>query len=256
LKHNIVTVIALTTLVISSVVFLETEFLWLVLGLITILYLALTAYGSYQIQANYFINSINRGKKKSVALTFDDGPHPEFTPRILDILKEKNVTATFFVIGKNAEKYPDLLRRIDEEGHIIANHSFSHHYLIALFSTTRLTKDLVRCGEVVSQVLGKTPAFFRPPFGVTNPRYGRAVRNNNLVSIGWSLRSMDTRARSKYSLIDTVISKLKKGDIVLLHDRLEVTAEALPDIIEHIHTKRLVIEPLSVVINKDPYVKS
>jgi peptidoglycan/xylan/chitin deacetylase (PgdA/CDA1 family) len=256
LKHNIVTVIALTTLVLCSVIFLETDFLWLVLGAITFLYLALTAYGSSQIQANYFINSVNKGKRKSVALTFDDGPDPEFTPRILDILSEKNVKATFFVIGKKAEKYPDLLRRIDDEGHIIANHSYSHHYLIAFFSTSRLTKDLQRCGEVVSQVLGKTPAFFRPPFGVTNPRYGTAIRENGLNSIGWSLRSLDTRAASKYALIDAVISKLKKGDIVLLHDRLAVTTEALPDIIEHIHTKRLVIEPLSVVINKDPYVKS
>lgn len=255
MKHNIVTVIALTTLVLCSVIFLETDFLWFVLGAITILYIATTAYGSYQIQANYFISSINKGKRKSVALTFDDGPDPEFTPRILDILSEKNVKATFFVIGKKAEKHPDLIRRIDEEGHTIANHSYSHHYLIALFSPSRLHRDLQKCNETVIGILGKTPAYFRPPFGVTNPFYGTAVKQNGLNSIGWSLRSMDTRAKSKYALIDTVISKLKKGDIVLLHDRLAVTAEALPDIIEHINTKKLAIEPLSVVISKNAYVE-
>lgn len=233
---------------------METEFLWFVLGAIALLYIAITAYGSYQIQANYFISSVNKGKKKSIALTFDDGPDPDFTPRILDILEEKDIKATFFVIGKKAEKYPDLLRRIHEEGHTIGNHSYSHHYLIALFSTARLTKDLERCNAFIDQTIGKRPAYFRPPFGVTNPRYSAAINNCRLSSIGWSLRSMDTRKASKYALIETVISKLKKGDIILLHDRLAVTAEALPDIIEHIHTKKMTIEPLSVVINKEAYV--
>jgi len=254
LKHNIVTFTAITIAVLCSVIFLETDFLWIVMLIILVAYLGVTAYGSYQIQANYFIKSINYGKKKSIALTFDDGPDPKTTPQILEILKEKNVKATFFVIGKKAEKYPELLRRIDEEGHIIANHSYSHNYLIAFFSTSRLIKDLRRCNEIVFETLGKTPAFFRPPFGVTNPRYSKALKTNGLQSIGWSLRSMDTKARSKYKLIDTVISKLKRGDIVLLHDSLSVTADALEDIIEHIATKRIDIEPLSKVINKEPYV--
>lgn len=254
MKHNIVTFTAITIAVLSSVIFLETDFIWVVMLIILVIYLSITAYGSYQIQANYFIKSINSGKKKSIALTFDDGPDPKTTPKILDILKEKNIKATFFVIGKKAEKYPDLLRRIDEEGHIIANHSYSHNYLIAFFSTSRLIKDLRRCNETVFETLGKTPAFFRPPFGVTNPRYRKALKTTGLQSVGWSLRSMDTRATSKYKLIDTVISKLKRGDIVLLHDNLTVTAAALEDIIEHIVTKRIDIEPLSKVINKEPYV--
>lgn len=254
MKHNIVTILTLTTLVICSVIFLETEFLWFVLGGIVLLYLAITAYGSYQIQAGYFVSSVCKGKKKSVALTFDDGPDPEFTPRILDILSEKQVKATFFVIGKKVEKYPELVRRMHDEGHIVANHSYSHHYLIALFSTARLTRDLKRCNDVISQTIDRTPAFFRPPFGVTNPRYAAAIKGNRLSSIGWSLRSLDTRAASKYALIDAVISKLKRGDIILLHDRLAVTTEALPDIIAHIQTKRMVIAPLSAVINKEAYV--
>lgn len=255
MKHNIITVLTLTTLVLCGVIFLETDFLWFVLGTILFIYLGVTAYGSYQIQANYFINSVNRGKKKSIALTFDDGPDPEFTPKILDILSDKNVKATFFVIGKKAEKYPDLIRRIADEGHTLANHSYSHHYLIAFFSTSRLAADLKKCNDVLTGLLGKTPVFFRPPFGVTNPFYSSAIKQNGLISVGWSLRSMDTRAQSKYALIDAVISKLKKGDIVLLHDRLSVTAEALPDIIEHINTKKFAIEALSAVINKDAYVK-
>ncbi|TDE10279.1 polysaccharide deacetylase family protein [Dyadobacter psychrotolerans] len=255
MKHNIVTFIALTTIVVSSVIFMETDFMWIVMGALGLLYLGITAYGSYQIQTNYFFTSIHKGKKKAVALTFDDGPDPEFTPQILDILKEKKVKATFFVIGKKAEKYPELLRRIDEEGHTIANHSYSHHVLIAFFSTARLTNDLARCNEVITAAIGKTPTLFRPPFGVTNPRYPKALRENGLDSIGWSLRSMDTQARNKYRLIDNIISKLRRSDIILLHDRLAVTTHALEDIIEHINSRRLGIEPLPAIINKDAYVK-
>ena len=253
LKHNIVTFVSITVIVLCSVIFMETDYMWFVILAIFLLYLGITAYGSYQIQANYFIKSINKGKK-SVALTFDDGPDPKTTPRILEILREKNVKATFFVIGKKAEKHPDLLRRIDEDGHIIANHSYSHHYLIAFFSTARLTKDLDRCNDFILQTIGKEPAFFRPPFGVTNPLYNNALIKTGLQSIGWSLRSMDTRAKSKYDLIEKVISNLKRGDIVLLHDHLSVTADALEDIIEHINNKKIDIEPLSRVINKKPYV--
>jgi peptidoglycan/xylan/chitin deacetylase (PgdA/CDA1 family) len=255
LKHNITTFITITAVALSSIIFWETGFVWYVILGMVFIYLLVTGYGSYQIRANYFINSINKGKSKAVALTFDDGPDPEYTPRILNILREKNVKATFFVIGKKAEKYPELLRQMETDGHIIANHSYSHHYLIALFSTFRLKKDLARCTEVISSVTGKTPLFFRPPFGVTNPRYKAALKENGLQSIGWSLRSMDTTADNKYQLIDSVISQLKRSDIVLLHDRLAVTAEALEDIIEHISNKRLTIEPLSKVINKEPYAK-
>ena len=221
---------------------------------IGLIYLLFIAYASSAIQANYFIKSINAGKKKSIALTFDDGPDPEFTPRILRVLDEKNISATFFVIGKKAEKYPGLLQQIIDEGHEIANHSYSHNPMIAFFTTSRLTEDLARCNEIIHKTIGKTPAFFRPPFGVTNPRYATALRDNNLTSIGWSLRSMDTRTRNKSRLIDRIISKLKQGDIILFHDHLAVTADALGEIIEQIIDRDIIIQPLSKVINKEPYV--
>jgi len=254
LKHNILTAVFLTAFVLSSVIFWETGYGWIVLSAIAGIYFLITAYGAFKIQANYFVKSINSGAKKSVALTFDDGPDPEFTPRILDILREKNVDATFFVIGKKAEKYPELLRQIIDEGHEIGNHSYSHHYLIAFFSTLKLVKDLSRCNEIIFQAIGNTPRFFRPPFGVTNPRYPAALKENNLLSIGWSLRSLDTRTNNKNRLVKKVISNLKTGDIVLLHDNLAVTAHALDEIIEQIIDLGIIIQPLSKVINKPPYV--
>lgn len=255
MKHNIVTALTAIALVLCGFAFWETGYVEVILGIIAVIYLISTTYGSFQIKANYFVKSIHKGKKKSVALTFDDGPHPVNTPRILEILKEKNVKATFFLIGKNAEKYPDLVTRIDQEGHIVANHSYSHHYLIAFFSTDRLRRDLKRCNEIIFGILGKSPKFFRPPFGVTNPRYAAVLKQSGLQSIGWSLRSFDTRAKNKYQFIEQVISKLQKRDIILLHDNLSVTADALEDLIEHCRSKHIDIQPLSLIINTEPYEK-
>lgn len=255
MKHNIVTFISLTAFVLSIVIFWETGYVKFVLIGIAVLYLAATAYGSSQIEANYFIKSINTGKNRGVALTFDDGPDPETTPAILAILKECKVKATFFVIGKKAELYPDLVRQMDSEGHIVANHSYSHSWAIGFFSTTRLANDMAKCNDIIGHIIGKTPVFFRPPFGVTNPRYKAALETNGLISLGWSLRSMDTQAQNKYQVIDKVMSKLKKGNIVLLHDHMPVTVAALEDIIEHCKNKRFHLEPLSDVISQDPYAK-
>lgn len=253
MKHNIVTTITGILLVLCGFAFWETGYVEIILGIIVVIYLISTGYGSYQIRANYFITSIHKGKKKAIALTFDDGPDPENTPRILEILREKQVKATFFVIGKKVEKYPELLHQIDREGHTIGNHSYSHHYLIALFSTDRLRKDLKRCNDIICETLGKSPAFFRPPFGVTNPRYRTVLKESKLQSIGWSLRSFDTRAKNKYQLIQQVIPKLQKRDIILLHDNLSVTADALEDLIEHCRSKNIDIRPLPEIINKEPY---
>jgi len=256
LKHNITTFVALTLLVLCSVIFWESGYVEYVLGGIVISYCIATGYGSYQIKSNYFIKSINKGKNKGIALTFDDGPDPVSTPKILTILKESGVKATFFVIGKKAELYPDLVRQIDEEGHVIGNHSYGHQYTIGFFSTKRLTNDIEKCNEIIFRTIGKTPAFFRPPFGVTNPRYAPALKSNRLISVGWNLRSLDTQARNKYQVIDKIISKLKNKDIVLLHDHLPVTADALTDIIEHCKNKRLRIEPLSKLIGKESYASN
>lgn len=253
MKHNIVTAISAIAFVLCGFAFWETGYVEIILSLIVIIYLASTTYGSFQIKANYFVKSIHKGNKKSVAFTFDDGPDPEITPRILAILKEKGVKATFFVIGKNAEKFPELVKQIDDEGHIVANHSYSHKHLIGFFSKKRLNQDLTHCNEAITAALGKSPLFFRPPFGVTNPRYAKVLKELKMQSIGWSLRSFDTRAKNKYQLIEKVISNLKRRDIILLHDNRAVTADALEDLIEHCFNKNIEIQPLSVLINKEPY---
>ncbi|GGN05640.1 polysaccharide deacetylase [Dyadobacter beijingensis] len=253
MKHNLLIFICITAAALSSIIFWETDYLWIVMAGIALLFVGVTAYGSAQIQANYFLKSINKGRSKAIALTFDDGPDPDSTPRILETLRQNDLKATFFVIGRKAVEHPELLRRIVEEGHTIANHSYSHSYLIALFSTRKLKADIQRCNEAIRDITGRAPVFFRPPFGVTNPRYARVLKELQMQSIGWSLRSMDTRAKNKYQLINTIVSKLKPRNIVLLHDHLPLTAETLPDIIGHCREMGIKIEPLPRLIGKEPY---
>ncbi|QRR00930.1 polysaccharide deacetylase family protein [Dyadobacter sandarakinus] len=253
MKHNFTTYTFITVFALSGIIFWETGFAWLVLTLIAVVYFGLVSYGAFNIGSNYFLKSVNKGERRAIALTFDDGPDPVTTPDILATLKRHDVRAAFFVIGKKAAAYPHLVRQIDEDGHIIANHSYSHSYWIGFFSKDRLQSDLAKCRDVVYQTIGKKPVYFRPPFGVTNPRYAAVMEELGLQSVGWSLRSLDTRASNKYQLISRILSRLKKKDIVLLHDTLKVTAESLEDIILHCQQKGIRIESLPRLIRKEAY---
>ncbi len=235
-------------------IFWNNDFVFYIVGVVAVLYLASTMYGAFTIQSNYFLTSLHKGKSNSITLTFDDGPDPELTPKILAVLKQYEAKATFFVIGKKAEKYPELIRQIAEEGHIVGNHSYSHHVLIGFYSRKRLQADIEKCNQIVLDIIGKRPFYFRPPFGVTNPRYADVLKTLGMQSIGWSLRSLDTQAKSKYELIQKILAEIKKKDIILLHDNQEVTFEALDDIIEHSRSKNLPVETLDWVTKTKPYV--
>ena len=203
-------------------------------------YLIITALGSAKIQWNYFLQStLVINKKNAVLLTFDDGPHHIFTPVILDILKEHDIKAIFFLIGKNAEAHPDLVKRILREGHTIGNHSYSHQNQLPLFSLKRLHEDISTCTQIIYRITGIRTQLFRPPFGVTTPRYAEVLQEEKLDSVGWSLRSMDTVIKSATKLTDKMNRNIIAGDIVLFHDRCSVTVEALNEIIRLVQTKKL-----------------
>jgi peptidoglycan/xylan/chitin deacetylase (PgdA/CDA1 family) len=212
-----------------------------VLALITILIL-----GSIYIQWNFYFRSenkipllnvkfdhekfsvINRGKE--VALTFDDGP-AEYTEAILDILKKEKVQATFFVIGKNIAGRETALKRMQTEGHTIGNHSYNHGFNFDWQSAARMLEEIEQTNQAIEAVTGTPVTLFRPPYGVTNPNLGKALRNSNLKSIGWNLRSMDTVAKEEKQLLTKILTRVKAGDIILLHDRCSITAAILPELI-------------------------
>lgn len=191
--------------------------------------------GAIYIERNFYITSINHlpeNKQKQLCLTFDDGPHAEVTPRILDILKEKQVPAVFFVIGKNMAGNEDVIGRLHAEGHQIGNHSFSHSATFDLKSAGATLEEIQQTTQRIESLIPIKVKWFRPPYGVTNPNLARAVKRSGLQSIGWNLRSLDTVAKSKEQLLAKLLDRSAPGSIVLLHDRCTITAEVLTDYID------------------------
>ncbi|MEG0500159.1 MAG: polysaccharide deacetylase family protein [Rikenellaceae bacterium] len=209
--------------------------------LILLIIVLFGVYASAFIGSGVYIKTVCRMKteKKSVTLTFDDGPDPKQTPQILDILRENNVKAIFFCIGSRAEANPDIVRRIASEGHTIGNHSYSHSPFFPLFGRKKMMEDLKRCEEVLFNITGERPTLFRPPFGVTNPTIAYAVRKLGYKTIGWSIRSLDTM---KIDATERVTKRLHNGAIILLHDNLTGSELLLREIITQLKKRDYEIE--------------
>lgn len=193
--------------------------------------------GAYFIGLNFHLkstNSLNTIEKK-VLLTFDDGPHAN-TVKVLEVLKKHDVKAVFFIIGKNIVGNETILKQIVEDGHQIGNHSFSHHNFIDLWSTKKVTEDFASCQKLIEEYQANT-TLFRPPYGVTNPNIFRAVKTLNLQSTGWNVRSYDTSIKDVEKIKQRVVSQLKPGAIILLHDRLDFMPELLETLIPAIKEK-------------------
>lgn len=197
-----------------------------------ILFSFVVIWGSFDIQLGYFVNSFihKRTKIKEVALTFDDGP-TEFTPKFLDLLKEKNIKATFFCIGKQIEKYPEIFQRIISEGHTIGNHTYSHSKNTGFLSTSKMIEEIEKCDEVMLKIGNVKTNLYRPPFGVTNPNIAKAIKKTKKNSIGWNVRSLDTVIMDEKKILRRVTKDLKKGSIVLLHDTSEKTYQVLVELL-------------------------
>lgn len=203
----------------------------------------------------------NRASNK-VAITFDDGPSMEFTPAILDILAEYNVPATFFMVGSHVEKYPEIARRIVEEGHAVGNHTHNHRNLPTL-STVDLQKELMEATAVITEVTGEYPRFVRPPRGMYDGRFRRMAKLMGQEIVLWSISTRDWRYGVTASYIERLVeSKVRGGDIILFHDSgallrneggdRRATVMALPKVIEIIRAKGLEIVPLAELLHDAP----
>jgi len=178
-----------------------------------------------------------------VALTFDDGPNPVDTPKLLDLLREKGVKATFFVVGKRADQYPEIVRRAWEEGHLIANHTWSHYSLFCFLTPARLRAEIERGAESVHRICGFRPRLFRSPVGQRHPLLRRYLENSGLEYVSWSIRSRDTLTWNSEVLARRILKQAASGDIILLHDHLprgaHVMLEALPVVIDDLRARGL-----------------
>jgi len=188
----------------------------------SLLFAAFYIYATFDISFGLHLRAFCRKpiKEKLLALTFDDGPHPEHTLQALDVLKQYDVKATFFVIGSRIAGHEDIVKRIHAEGHQTGNHSFTHKNTFPFLSAKRMAADMLLCGQAIHEVTGCDAKWFRPPFGVTNPNVAKAVKTRNYKVAGWSIRSFDTVIADKDKVVRRVVSRLRPGAVVLLHDHL------------------------------------
>lgn len=173
-----------------------------------------------------------------VALTFDDGPNEPYTSQILDILDEYAVKATFFMVGRNVENFPETARKVKEAGHVIGNHTYSHRGPI-LNTPPRVANEISKAEDVIQKVTSISPYLFRPPYGAVGPRVLRQVERLGYVVSQWSVNAGDWRGASPQKIKKRVLSQIEDGAIVLMHDGRNLSAghdrsstvAALPEII-------------------------
>ena len=210
-----------------------------------------------------FLPVVNRAGagNRAVALTFDDGPTPGGTDRVLDVLREHRVPAAFFVIGSNVCRFPDLVRRMHDEGHLIGNHTFDHRPLCALRPPSHWRQQLTSTDDAVESAIGLRPALFRAPWGHKSPWMRTPLRECGKTPIGWTRRAFDGVAVSAESVVRR-LGSAGPGEVLLLHDGRPArskrdpapTVDALPRVIEAIQASGLTIERLDRMLGLEPYL--
>lgn len=243
---------ALPGLIIADLVWSVPGWTYAVLCLV---FAAIQVYGSAVLSSAYYIKVLWRGEESSraVALTFDDGPVAGRTDKILEILERDHTPAAFFCIGKRVDAHPQLVQRMYDAGHLIANHSYLHGATFDLQSSSAIGRELESTAVAIEKAIGLRPSFFRPPYGVTNPMVAAAVRKGKYKTIGWSIRSFDTVIKDRARLLLRITRSLKGGDIILLHDHGPCTADVLPDLIRHISSLGLKIVRVDQLLNENAY---
>ncbi|WP_242290527.1 peptidoglycan-N-acetylglucosamine deacetylase [Bacillus cereus group sp. BfR-BA-01496] len=178
--------------------------------------------------------------KAEVALTFDDGPDSEFTPKILDKLKQHNVKATFFLLGENAEKFPNVVKRIANEGHVIGNHTYSHPNL-AKVNDAEYRNQIIKTEEILKRLAGYAPKFIRPPYGEILENQLNWATEQNFMIVQWSVDTVDWKGVSADTITNNVLGNSFPGSVILQHStpggHLQGSVDALDKIIPQLKTK-------------------
>jgi peptidoglycan-N-acetylglucosamine deacetylase len=207
----------------------------------------LAAHGTWHRNSFVFGHALTRLPEdagNAVSITFDDGPNPRATPRILDTLRAEGVSATFFVLGRHADRWPDLVRRMAEDGHQMGNHGYWHRKLHRR-TPGYVRDDLTRGTDAIERASGVRPRHFRAPHGFRNPWVTPIARSLGQRTIGWSLGVWDSARPGVAEIVDRTMRGMRAGSILLLHDgdgydadgdRMQ-TAEALPRIIEGLRAR-------------------
>lgn len=250
---NIVFIFLLITLIGYDVFYSLPFYIYIITAIV---YSLLLFWGSYYVGSSFYFKIVCSAEtdKKQIAISFDDGPVNEHTPRILELLAEYKVQAAFFCIGKRVAENEGLLKQVHAAGHIIGNHSYSHDTWFDLFSANKMYDDLQMMDNAMEKAIGLKPKLFRPPYGVTNPNLKKAVSRGNYIPVGWNIRSLDTVITDEQKLLTKVTKALKPGSVVLFHDTGKAIPAILPAFIQQARDKGFEIIRLDKLLKLEPYV--
>jgi peptidoglycan/xylan/chitin deacetylase (PgdA/CDA1 family) len=222
-------------------------------------YVTLVLCGVLVLRLRMFVDAVVRGPRgaRGVVLSFDDGPHPHWTPRVLETLGRHRAPATFFVVGHKAEKYPDLVRAMVGQGHEVGLHSYAHDRLLSLRGERRVREDFERGIAAIERATGKRPTLLRPPIGHSNPIIARVADALDLTVVGWTIAGRDGVGWARPSQVAARVRRdLRDGAIILLHDAPErgdrepAAVRALPGILDACAAEHLPIVPLSAWVSR------
>lgn len=215
-------------------------------------YVALNTLGVLKPQLEMFGDVLWRGEEdQGVALTFDDGPHPEHTPKVLQILEEHGVHATFFVVGRKAKLHPELIRQIHEAGHELGLHGYQHDRLFSWKTPKYVEEDIGRTQRAIEEACGVRPVLFRPPIGHVSTRTAAGAKRAGVTLVAWSAKGRDgLPGADPQQVLERLRAGIKPGAILLLHDAAErddfepVSAAILPELLGAIQAAGLKVVPV------------
>ena len=180
-----------------------------------------------------FVSSSMVEEPPRIAITFDDGPSSQCTGRLLDGLKERDVKATFFLIGENAKENPELVKRLDEEGHLIGNHTY-HHVEITKVSDEEAKKEILDTNKVITSITGKSVEYMRPPFGLWQRNLEMEIE---VLPVMWTIDPLDWTTENVDEIVNKVVTEAEENDIILLHDCYDSSVDAALRIIDILQKK-------------------
>ncbi|MEC4113279.1 polysaccharide deacetylase family protein [Myroides pelagicus] len=236
--------------VVSTLVFVnKISVWWFLLG--GLLWIGMLTWGAFDIRLNVFVKAItsNKGEtRKRIAITFDDGP-TLFTPMVLELLHKYNAKATFFCIGNQVSKYPLILKQTFVEGHLIGNHTQTHTTRMGFLSADEVTQEIELGEQTIENVLGIRPMWYRPPFGVTNPKIANALSKTHYKIAGWNIRSLDTVIDREQRIFERLKRKIRPGGIILLHDTSNKSVNVLEQLLIELTNQHYEMVTLDELLN-------
>jgi peptidoglycan/xylan/chitin deacetylase (PgdA/CDA1 family) len=236
---------------------------WIAALAIAAITLAWLAWGVFNVNSSMWADTVWRAPEpvKAVALTFDDGPDPRFTPAILKVLAEKGVKATFFSVGSRVIENPEITLDIHRAGHLLGNHSESHAMWINFSLHKRLRHEIRDTNAAIKQAAGVVPKLYRAPHGFKNPALGDVLAGEKMLAVGWQVRGFDAVSNSAAKIAERIVDGAKPGGIILLHDGAglqgtddrSATVDALPVIIDGLRARGFEIVRLDQLLQVEPY---